>query len=215
MAQEETVQMLRGTVDPGLPLTLLETVRARDLPVEVLENEDIVASLPRRLGLSEVVSRQIKRYQEAQRRGERVDMQEVADLLRLVLRRPDAEELLRDTGRELAREYVRRASAATRRLVPRLPKRVAFLAVRGAARRLLRTLAGPAEVHTGGRPLVARITGAITSLTDSTGLACVLYAGALEELGALLVRSPLEVRHTRCATRGDPVCEWLLAETTT
>jgi hypothetical protein len=36
-------------------LTLLEVIRAQDLPTEVLEQEDTSVTLPRRLGLSDVV----------------------------------------------------------------------------------------------------------------------------------------------------------------
>ena len=45
----------RPSVSPVLPLLLLETMRDRDRPEEVLEEEDITLSLPRRIGLSEGV----------------------------------------------------------------------------------------------------------------------------------------------------------------
>ena len=43
-------------------LRLLEVVRDRDLPTELLEEEDPARTIPRRLGLSDVVDRQIRAY---------------------------------------------------------------------------------------------------------------------------------------------------------
>ena len=63
---------LDGTVAARLPLALLETVRAIDLPEEILENEDLPASLPRRFGLSDVVARRITAYEAAEKEGRRV-----------------------------------------------------------------------------------------------------------------------------------------------
>jgi len=64
MAQVEsqrTTDRPAALVAPLLPLVLLESVRAHDRPREVLEDEDLAASLPRRLGLTGVVETQIPR----------------------------------------------------------------------------------------------------------------------------------------------------------
>ena len=53
-----------ASITPLFPLILLETLRDRDRPEEVLEDEDVSVSLPRRLGLSDVVMVQIRRFQE-------------------------------------------------------------------------------------------------------------------------------------------------------
>ena len=52
-----------------LPLAILESVRTHDRPAEVLEDEDLTISLPRRLGLTGVIETQIYRYQAAQKAG--------------------------------------------------------------------------------------------------------------------------------------------------
>lgn len=200
----------RARVAPALPLALLETVRSRDLPPEILEGEDLPASLPRRLGLSDVVARQIQRYRDAQRRGERIDAQEVADLMRLILRRPDSGELLRDTGRELARRQYGRLTLVTRAALRIMPRRLVHGALRRAARRLLRPLAGALEVEDAGAPLLARIRSPLTAM-DESGTACELFSGALEELASLYLRTPVRVEHARCEVRGDATCEWCLA----
>ena len=51
------------TITPLFPLLLLETMRDMDRPEELLEDEDLTTSLPRRLGLSDVVMVQIRRLQ--------------------------------------------------------------------------------------------------------------------------------------------------------
>ena len=56
----------------ALPLALLQSTRSHDRPGEVLEDEDLSASLPRRLGLSGVIESQIQRYETAARSGKRV-----------------------------------------------------------------------------------------------------------------------------------------------
>jgi hypothetical protein len=74
-------------------LRLLEVMRGLDLPTEVLEDEDPTRTMPRRLGLSDVVDRQIRTLREDVRKGVRVSDEEVQGLIRLVVRRPDAEDV--------------------------------------------------------------------------------------------------------------------------
>ena len=92
-----------ATITPLFPLILLETLRDRDRPEEVLEDEDLTVSLPRRLGLSDVVGVQIRRFQEEVRNKRLQSTPQVIDLMRLVVRRPDAEEIFTEAGRRIAR----------------------------------------------------------------------------------------------------------------
>ena len=57
----------RGTdkVNPAIALALLHSLRATDTPDEVIEDESFRVSLPRRLGLNEVVDAQMRRYARA------------------------------------------------------------------------------------------------------------------------------------------------------
>ena len=212
MTEAKPTDAAEARVAPTLPLTLLETVRRRDLPPEILEGEDLPASLPRRLGLSDVVARQIVRFRDAKRRGERIPAQEVKDLLRLVLRRPDAPDVLRETGRELARQHFGRISAAMRAALRILPRRAVLLAARRATRRLLRPVAG-GSVESGARPVLARIHSPVT-VVDESPMGCVLFSGAMEELVALYTRATATVSHSACESRGDACCEWILVEAT-
>ena len=84
---------------PGGPLlALLEVIRALDLPTEVLSSEDPTQTMPRRLGLSDVVEQQIRHYRKQVRRRERITDQQAQDLFHLVLRRPDSEEAFFQAG---------------------------------------------------------------------------------------------------------------------
>src|SRR5437773_6434490 len=93
---------MKDHVIAALPVALLEATRSHDRPTEVLEDENVTLSLPRRLGLSNVVDTQIRRYEDAVRSGRRIPLDEFTSLLKLVLRRPDAEPILREAGARVA-----------------------------------------------------------------------------------------------------------------
>ena len=67
-SRSSNVEASRRRVQAIVALRLLEVMRDQDLPVEVLEEEDPAVTMPRRLGLSEVVERQIRSYREDVRR---------------------------------------------------------------------------------------------------------------------------------------------------
>jgi predicted hydrocarbon binding protein len=199
-------------VAPILPLALLEAVRLHDRPREVLEDEDLSISLPRRLGLTGVVESQIQRYEDARRRGEWISADEVGDLLRLVLRRPDAEAILREAGGQVARQSFRRGPAIAATALRVLPRSALFAATRRAARQVLRRMAAGARRKLYGRPPVVRLANSLSVRVDASGTACALYAGTIEELVALYTRWRPQVIHSLCGARGDTACEWTLAD---
>lgn len=205
------VPPVRGETWAYLPLSLLLAVRAHDRPGEILEDEDLTASLPRRLGLSGVIDREIRNYEIAARRGRRVASGDVVNLIRLVLRRPDAEAILRDTGIRVAEEYVRRVPAMWRRLVHSLPARPSLVLARRAASRMLRRIVTDGDVLVTGKPAVVRVTSELAR-TDTTSTACVLYAAALEEIVRSYVGERPQLQQRRCASQGAPCCEWTIVE---
>ena len=77
-------------VHPGIALALLRSLRDQDTPEESLENETFVDSLPRRLGLNDVVNIQMRRYADMRDQGRSLALSEFLDLVRLISRRPDA-----------------------------------------------------------------------------------------------------------------------------
>ncbi len=202
----------RGETWAYLPLSLLLAVSDQDRPGEILEGEDLTASLPRRLGLSGVIEREIRNYEQAARRNRDVAASDVANLIRLVLRRPDAEAILRDTGVRVAEEYVRRRRPLWRRLAHSLPGDGASLALaRRAARRLLRRIVVDGDVEVTRKPPLFRIRSELAR-TDTTATACVLYAAALEEILRSYVGERPQLEQRRCASQGAPFCEWTIAE---
>lgn len=201
----------RGAVWAYLPLSLLLAVRAHDRPGEILEDEDVTASLPRRLGLSDVVDREIRNYERDARRGRKADARDVVNLVRLVLRRPDAEAILRDTGQRVAAEYIRRVPRFWRRTARALPARAALVLGRRAARRLLHRLVGDGEVHVAGHPPALRVSSALAA-SDATYTACVLYGSAIEAVLREYAGERPRLTEARCSARGAPFCEWTIAE---
>jgi hypothetical protein len=197
-----------ATVAAGLPLALLETVRSHDLPSEVLEAEDLTASLPRRFGLSDVVLTQIRRYEGAKGSGRRVPVSELKDLLRLVLRRPDAPVILLETGRRVARNHFEGQISRVVRASRVLPDTFFLIPVRRAIRRLLRSLAGGSAVQVRGKPVDITINDSLTGTLDTT--ACLLYTGAFEETVRIYGGRPRRIIHHECRARGDATCKWLV-----
>src|SRR6478672_7349323 len=110
-----------ATVDALLPLSLLEAVRDVDTPEGVLEAEFVDELRNKRLGLSDTVYTQIKRYTEAVRRNQRTAQDEAVALAKLIGRRPDAEAVLRAAGRFLAREAYMTVSPVTRGMLHLFP----------------------------------------------------------------------------------------------
>src|SRR5512138_3364726 len=127
-----------STVDALLPLSLLEAVRDVDKPAD-LDHEFVDELRNKRLGLSDTVYLQIKRYADSVRKGLRAQHEESVALAKLIGRRPDAEAVFRAAGRYLAREAYRTINPVTRKLLRILPSVVARpLALRRTRRIALR-----------------------------------------------------------------------------
>jgi predicted hydrocarbon binding protein len=193
-------------VDALLPLSLLEAVRDVDTPGD-LDQEFVDELRNKRLGLSDTVYLQIKRYSDAVRKGQRTGQDEAVGLARLIGRRPDAEAVFRAAGQFLARQAYRTINPLTRRMLRLLPS---FLA-RPVALRRSRAIA---ERYTNGR--VRRMGGyvlldvpdSVTLNTAPGSIGCSYYEAMLRELLKLMIGSVGSVDHVRCAGRGEGTCEW-------
>ena len=196
-----------ATVDALLPLSLLEAVRDVDTPEGVLEAEFVDELRNKRLGLSDTVYTQIKRYTEAVRRNQRTAQDEAIALARLIGRRPDAEAVLRAAGRFLAREAYMTVSPITRGLLRFLPALVArpmaFRRIRRIAHRYLN-----ANVRRVGTYILLEVPRSVTLGVAPGSAGCAFYESTLKELLRLLVGSTGAVEHTRCEGRGEGSCEW-------
>lgn len=197
-----------GSITPLFPLTLLETLRDRDRPEEVLEDEDLAVSMPRRLGLSDVVSVQIRRFQEEVRSKRLQSTAHVIDLMKLVVRRPDAAEIFTEAGRRIARHNWQQRAATMRGVLRVMPNPIPRIAARRAARRMLRQVVGDSQLSVGRWPVDVRLRNSLSARADPNGAACAFYAGAFSEIMELHTGKRYRVTHTQCATRGADECQW-------
>lgn len=207
-SSEAQEQYFEGEVTAALPLCLLESVRAHDRPDEVLEDEDLTVSLPRRFGLSGVVETQIMRYESALRGGRSVSLNEVLGLVRLVLRRPDAELILRETGHRIAQWRYDRVPKTMAKLYRALPLRAAMFPVSRAAGRLFRELRVGGELVLHRHPLFLRVTGSNSAKLDPNGVACVLFTAALERYLELYTGKHWHAHQPQCEALHGSACEW-------
>jgi predicted hydrocarbon binding protein len=206
--RREPAQESRDGFRADLPLAILESVRHHDRPAEVLEDEDLSISLPRRLGLTGVVDSQIHRYRDAQRRGERVSAAQVADLLRLVLRRPDSEPILREAGYAIARDHVGKRISRLAAIGRFLPNGLRMRIAQRSLRRLLRRIGGGVPVRITRSPFRIEMDGPVTARVDRWAIACILYSAAIEHAVHHVTGKTWHVEHDSCEARGDSTCTW-------
>jgi predicted hydrocarbon binding protein len=198
---------MTATVDPLLPLSLFEAVRSIDLPSGELETEFVHELRNKRLGLSDTVFAQIKRYTEAVRRHQRPPADEAVSLAKLIGRRPDAEAVFREGGRILARQAYSSISPVTRRLMLSLPSLLARpIALHHTSRITRRYTAG--AVRRVGSAILLDVRASVTLDAAPKQAGCAYYESALRELLQLLVGGVGAVDHVRCASRGEGTCEW-------
>jgi predicted hydrocarbon binding protein len=198
---------MSDTLDPLIPLVLLEAVRSVDMPDGDLEAEFVEELRTKRFGLSDTVLAQIRRYQDAVRRNQRLPLDEVVGIARLIGRRPDAEAVFREAGRGLARATYGRIPAPTRKLVRALPTLLARpLALRHMRRIGDRYLGG--TVRRVGATLLLAVPVSVTLDTAPRLGGCAFYEAILRELMQLLVGGVGAVEHVRCGSRGEGNCEW-------
>ncbi|GLC24392.1 hypothetical protein [Roseisolibacter agri] len=198
---------MAAPVDALLPLSLLEGVRAVDRPIEDPETEFVAELRNKRLGLSDTVLAQIRRYAEAVRRGQRTTTDEVVALARLIDRRPDAEVVFREAGRYLAERAYRTIGGTARRGVRALPRFMARPLAARQARRIARRYLG-GRVERAGSALVLEVPRPLTLDGTSDGAGCAFYEAGFGELLRLLVGRADAVAHEQCSARGEGRCRW-------
>ncbi len=199
-------------VHPGIALALLRSLRDQDTPAESLEDEAFVDSLPRRLGLNDVVNVQMRRYADLRDRGQSLALSEFLDLIRLISRRPDARAIFSTAGRNLATEKFA-DSGALRKAARRLSTEAA------RQRRLLRSMSSAARALSPGiqidadrDPPALSIEGFALAPAGIHGNACEILTAALGVCVTEMWDAELSVRHAECQGRGDSRCAWSLVE---
>jgi hypothetical protein len=195
------------TVDALLPLSFLEAVRHVDSPDEDFEAELVSDLRNKRLGLSDTVYMQIRRFTDAVKRHQRTSHDEAVALATLIGRRPDAEAVFRAAGRYLAAEAYQSISPLTRRLLLVLPS----LVVRPIALRHTRRLAARyfnGRVTRIGSSIYLEVARSVTAGSAQRSIGCTYYEAGLKELLRLMVNSVGGVEHVRCDARGEGSCSW-------
>jgi hypothetical protein len=198
---------MSATVDALLPLSFLEAVRHVDSPEEDFEAELVSDLRNKRLGLSDTVYNQIKRFTDAVKRRQRTSHDEAVALATLIGRRPDAEAVFRAAGRYLAREAYESISPLTRRLLLVLPS----LITRPIALRHTRKLSSRyfnGRVSRIGSNVFLEVGRSVTAGSAQRSVGCTYYEAGLKELLRLMVNSVGGVEHVRCNTRGEGTCSW-------
>lgn len=192
-------------VAADVALALLEVIQQQDHPTEVFEDEDVSRTMPRRLGLSEVIDRQVRIHRENARRGRRVRDAELGELMRLVMRRPDSPEVFFEVGSRLAGDL-------TGPVVRVLPARLAILLLKGRIGKRLRRLFGRRIGAFAAGPFMLEASASPFVQADPGGDACQLVTGFCQRaLRDALGRDVLVVEQA-CQARGDVSCRWSLVE---
>lgn len=185
-----------------MALRLLEVLRDLDHPGEILEDENPSVTMPRRLGLSDVVERQIRTYREDVKKRTRLTDAEIRDLFRLVTRRPDANEIFLRAGRTLADVEEGRG---WRRMMPR---RIALALARSRVRRRLTALFGRRIGGFGRGSFSVEGRSLLFVEADPGGAACALVSGLCQATLEHATGRGAAVQHVLCQARGDALCRW-------
>ncbi|MCC7055379.1 MAG: hypothetical protein IT355_19050 [Gemmatimonadaceae bacterium] len=191
---------MSATVDARLPLSLLEAVRVVDTPEGDVEAEYIEELRTKRLGLTDTVYAQIKRYGEAVRRNERTVRDEAAALARLIGRRTDAHRVFDSAGTLLAHEAVDTVSRVRRTAIRRLPgvlaRPIALTTVRRLAKRYL-----DARVERIGASVILAVSDPVT-IEGSAIAGFAFYASAFAAMLEALTGAPAVVTRIDGTGRG-------------
>ena len=202
-----TLAISGGALDARLPLALLEAVKAIDTPEAELDAELVHELRNKRFGLSETVLQQIRRYQEAVRRQQRIGFDEVLALARLIGRRPDADLAFREAGRRWARAAIATIGSTGRSAATALPSLIG----RPIALRHLRRIATrfmDASLVRQGSALVLDVAASVSVDAAARGAGCGLYEAAFREALHILADTDGAVEHVMCRARGDARCQW-------
>lgn len=193
-------------VSPTVALRVFEVIQRLDRPSEILEDEDPSLTMPRRLGLSEVVDRQIKRYAEAVRRRERLSDAELFELVQLVIRRQDASEVFCQAGQSLASSHSKVAAAGVRLL----PEGAGFAIARRRVSRGLRRLFGRRIGGFAANPFTLEGRSLLFWQADPSGHACAFVTGFCQGVFDDTMAPGPRVDHVQCEARGDDRCRWTI-----
>jgi predicted hydrocarbon binding protein len=195
------------TVNARIPLSLLEAIRRIDTPDDPTDTEYVAELRNKRLGLSDTVYTQIRRYNDAMKRGQRIPFAEAEGLGTLIGRRPDAETLFQNAGHILAADVYAAISSTTRGTIRTMPgfvsRPMALKQVKLAAENFLE-----GTLERTGAFLALKVPKSVTVNGAPRSAGCVFYETAFRDLLRMLIDAGDQVDHVHCAQRGEGFCEW-------
>ena len=198
---------MASTVNARIPLSLLEAIRRIDTPMDPTDTEYVTELRNKRLGLSDTVYTQIRRYTDAMKRGQRIPFAEAEGLGTLIGRRPDAAALFHTAGEILADAVYDSISPTTRGTIRTLPnfmsRPVALRQIRDASEKFFE-----GTLERTGSFLTLKVPDSVTVNGAPHSAGCVFYETAFRQLLKKLVGAGEQVDHVHCAQRGEGVCEW-------
>ncbi|MGD8496635.1 MAG: hypothetical protein PVF05_10620 [Gemmatimonadales bacterium] len=203
----------REKIHPGIALALLTSLRDQDTPTEAIEDEAFSESLPRRLGLNDVINVQMRRYADLKDAGQSLAFSEFLDLVRLISRRPDATEVFRAAGAALAADRFAETGPlgrAFRRLYPEGVRRRKLVR---SMTRAAKALTPGAEIEADREPPTMVIDDCALAPAGVAGNSCEILTAVLDVCVTEIWDPELSVRHSECIGRGDDRCTWTLVET--
>ena len=194
-------------VNARIPLSLLESIRRIDTPPDQADTEYVPELRNKRLGLSETVYTQIRRYNDAMKRGQKIPFAEAEGLGTLIGRRPDSSELFKSAGSILANDIYDSMTPTARQSVRMLPKFVSRpMALKHLATVSEKYFGGTLEKN--GSLISLKVPESVTVNGSPDSAGCIFYEEAFRELVRLLTGASGQVEHIRCAQKGGEVCEW-------
>jgi predicted hydrocarbon binding protein len=195
------------TVHARIPLSLLEAIRRIDTPEDQIDAEYVPELRNKRLGLSDTVYTQIRRYSEATRRGQKIPFAEASGLGTLIGRRPDSDHLFLSAGKILANDIYNSISAPKRSMIGFMPGFISRPMALNELQSIAENFFGGRLVRSGSF-LELKVPDSVTVNGAPRSAGCVFYEAAFRELLQLLVKGGEQVDHIHCVQRNDSVCEW-------
>lgn len=195
----------KPSIAAKVALSLLEAIRSVDRPSEWMDDEVLSRTMPRRLGLSTVIERQIRLHEEYVREGRKLTLDEFGEFLRLVNKRSDAGKVFLEMGSHLADS----AGTTRGRL---LPRRVRLFRVKRSVARAFPKLFGRRFGGFVSGPFTFEVSASPLVQLDSSGTACQILTGFCQRALDRGVGDDLEVTKSSCETRGDRCCRWTLTQ---
>lgn len=179
-----------------------------DTPGRDLDEAEYVGELrSKRLGLSETVNAQIRRYSDCVRQKQRLEIGDVSAIARLIGRRPDAEQVFRGGGEYLAKRIYDDIPAITRWVAGSLPATVSRpVALRAMQRLAVRYYNG--SIERVGSFVTLAVPESATAGTATREVGCTFYEASFAAILQRLASDVGRIEHIHCVTRGDEVCQW-------